>query len=57
MSTTGQIRRIRPKCPCCKVPMDLFGRSYASKVIIEGIEYFCNNPICYYDYSANKRQQ
>lgn len=36
-----------PRCPCCNSYMDTYGQSFASSVIIEGITYYCNNPVCY----------
>jgi hypothetical protein len=46
----GTFRRaanIVPQCPRCGCLMDKQGESFASKNICDGINYFCNNPVCH----------
>lgn len=39
-------RNEAPSCPKCNALMDLEGYSFASKLVIEGVFYYCNNPAC-----------
>ena len=49
MSATSQRNekhKDNPLCSCCGVIMDLYGRDFATKVRIDGVDYYCNNPQC-----------
>lgn len=35
-----------PSCPCCNARMDMYGHWYASRIVVNGMIYYCNNPIC-----------
>lgn len=35
-----------PSCPCCNAIMDDWGFWFASKIHVDGMIYYCNNPIC-----------
>ena len=35
-----------PSCPCCGAMTDNYGHSFASKIVVDGVVYYCNNPVC-----------
>lgn len=41
-----QEARQQPACPCCGKLMDAYGQIYATRVSVNGTDYFCNNPAC-----------
>ena len=42
------------KCSCCGGTMELEGKVFATRITIEGKNYFCNNPACYCENPKDK---
>jgi hypothetical protein len=44
MAPVQDLDKKEPDCPCCGARMDSFTTGFGTKININGLDYFCNNP-------------
>jgi hypothetical protein len=55
MAPVQDLDKKEPDCPCCGARMDLFTTGFGTKIKINGLDYFCNNPACYCQTPQNQK--